>query len=380
MVRAMKTLRRARIATVLLICLLLTACIDARPIEDQAIVIVIGADCNQQNPSLIDLTIGVPLFDESKSSFARITTSSGVNYGQAGDNWQRGSALELATGKIRLLLFGEEMALNGLPAFINYIQAARVDDNAAVAVARGRAEDILQGRLVETERIGTNISNMLETLDRTGLSFRPEATNLITDFIMAGQDPILPLLELSAGEDVVSLVGSALFNDLNMVGEINAEETQLLLAMRGRSPEVTFAPILGPTAELGNPPPHIRLRGPRAKLSPRLENGQLVVGVDFQARYNLRQYYSVVNVIEQEEQITADLESNLTLAIQQLLAKLQAVKTDPLGIGNKYRVKNNKTYDDNQFRDLWAKARLEVQVDLEFVRAGTSIQVERVKP
>lgn len=380
MVRAMKTLRRAGITTVLLICLLLTACIDARPIEDQAIAIVVGADCNQQNPSLIDLTIGVPLFDESKSSFARITTSSGVNYGQAGDNWQRGSALELATGKIRLLLFGEEMALNGLPAFINYIQAARVDDNAAVAVARGRAEDILQGRLVETERIGTNISNMLETLDRTGLSFRPEATNLITDFVMAGQDPILPLLELSVGEDVVSLVGSALFNDLNMVGEINAEETQLLLAMRGRSPEVTFAPMLGPTAELGNPPPHIRLRSPRAKLSPRLENGQLVVGVDFQARYNLRQYYSVVNIIEQEEQITADLESNLTLAIQQLLAKLQAVKTDPLGIGNKYRVKNNKTYDDNQFRDLWAKACLEVQVDLEFVRAGTSIQVERVKP
>jgi len=380
MLKVMRVLRRAQAVTALLLCLLLTACVDARPIEDQAIVIVVGADSNQHNESLIDLTIGVPLFDESKSSFARVTTSSGVNYGQAGDNWQRGSALELATGKIRLLLFGEEMALNGLPAFINYIQAARVDDNAAVAVARGRAEDVLQGRLVETERIGTNIANMLETLHRRGLSFRPEATNLITDFVMAGQDPILPLLELSVGEDVVSLAGSALFNDLNMVGEIDAEETQLLLALRGRISEVTFTPILGPTAELGNPPPHIRLRSPRAKLSPRLDNGQLVVAVDFQARYNLRQYYSVVDIFEQEEQITADLETNLTLSIHQLLSKLQAVRTDPLGIGNKYRVKNNKTYDDNVFRDLWANARLEVRAKLQLVRGATSIQVERVKP
>lgn len=352
----------------------------ARPIEDQAIVIVVGADCNQHNSSLIDLTMGVPLFDESKRAFARITTVSGVNYGQAGDTWQRSSALELATGKVRLLLFGEEMAQRGLPAFINFIQAARVDDNASVAVARGRAEEILQGRLIETERIGTNIANMLEKLDRRGLSFRPEATSLISDFIMPGQDPIVPLLELSAGEDVVALVGSALFNDLNMVGEINGEETQLLLAMRGKNRDVTYTPMLGPTAELGDPPPHIRLLSPRAKLSPRLENGQLVVGVHFRSRYNLRQYYSVSSVIEQAEQITADLESNLTLAIQQLLAKLQAAKTDPLGIGNKYRIRNNRTYDDNAFRELWANARLEVKVDLEFVRAGTSVQVERVKP
>lgn len=357
-------------------------CWDQRPIEEQAIVIVIGADINQQNSSLIDLTLGIPLFDESKSSFARITTASGVNYGNIRDLWQAGSALTVATGKIRLLLFGEAMAATGLPGFINYVQSPSTDNNALVAVVRGRAEDLLQGRLTETERIGTNTANQLSNASKAGLTFAPEVNDLMTTFTTAGMDPIMPLLELSSGKDVIQIVGSALFQDLNMVGEISLEETQLLLALSGKPAEVTFTPVLGTTAELQAPPPHLRLLGPRAKLAPRVDNGQLTVQVEFQAGYNLRQYYSTVDVTKPQtaESITQDLESNLSLAIQQLLAKLQQAKTDPLGIGKKHRVKNNRTYDDNAFREMWAEATLEIEVDLSFERAGTNLQSERKKP
>lgn len=376
-------LRKSLLCLLLTICSALTsACWDQRPIEDQAIVIVIGADINQQNSELIDLTFGIPLFDESKSSFARITTASGVNFGNVRDIWQAGSALTVATGKIRLLLFGEAMAATGLPGFINYVQSPSTDNNALVAVVRGRAEDLLQGRLTETERIGTNTANQLRNASKAGLTFAPEVNDLMTTFTSAGKDPIMPLLELSTGKDVIQIVGSALFQDLNMVGEISLAETQLLLALSGKPAEVTFAPALGTTGELHAPPPHLRLLSPQAKLTPRVDSGQLTVKVDFQANYNLRQYYSIKDVtkLQTAESITQDLESNLNLAIQQLLAKLQAAKTDPLGIGKKYRVKNNDVYDDNAFREMWAKANLEIEVDLRFNRAGTNLQSERKKP
>lgn len=378
-----RKLRRRLLAGCLLACsLLISGCADQRPIEQQALVIVVGVDINRNNPNLFDFTFGIPLFDESKASFAKLTTTTAANYGAAEDLWQAGSALRVATGKTRLLLFGAEAAARGLPGFVNFVQLARTDNNALVAIARGRAEDMLQGRLVETERIGTNTANLLQTASRQGLTFEPEVNEVVTTYLTAGQDPITPLLELSSGKDVISLVGSALFRDLNMVGEINLQETQLLLAMSGKASEVTFAPALGVTGQLASSLPHIRLLGPKAKLTPRLENGQLKVRVEFSATYNLRNYIAIDDVTDarNNEQITEDLESNLNLAIQQLLAKLQAAQTDPLGIGKKYRVKNNQAYDDNVFRTLWQNAQLETEVKLRFRRAGTNLQSTPKKP
>ncbi|MGI6358291.1 MAG: Ger(x)C family spore germination protein [Bacillota bacterium] len=363
------------LALLLLVCLswASTGCWDRRPVEEQGIAIVLGADVNRQNPKLLDLTVGIPLFDESKQSFARINTASGPSFGEAVDAWQAGSALEFAAGKMRLLLFGEEMARLGLPGFFNYLEVARADNNALVAVTRGRAEDLLRGKLVETEHIGTNTANLLQLHRKLALTCAPDVNVLVTAFVAPGIDPILPLLELSVGKDIVSLEGSALFKDLTMVGELDRRETELLLALRNKVNHITYTPLLGVTEEMLEPPPQLRITSPRAKIAPTLQDGLLTVAVEFSASYILRNYHTHVNMIELQntEKLSRDLESELSLAFQQVLAKLQELQTDPIGVGKKFRVKNFQSFDEDAFRQLWADATLQVNVHLRFDRPGT---------
>jgi hypothetical protein len=276
------------------------------------------------------------------------------------------------------VLVGEEMAKQGLPSFFNYVQLTKTDDNAAVAVAKGRAEDLLRANVTETERTGTFITSLITTAHANGFGFRSEVSDVMTAYVAPGIDPIMPLLELSDGKDVIQIVGSALFNDLLLSGELNQEETLLLAALLGRAPSVTMSLTLGANAELESPPPEIRLIHPATKFVPTVENGQLQVKVKFESSYVVRNSFSVTDMTEQgpAAQLSSAMESNLTIAIQRLLAKLQAARSDPIGIGKKLRVKNNQSYDDNQFRDMWEKASLDVQVDLKYLRDGTLLQTQ----
>lgn len=363
--------------------ILLAGCWDQRPIENLAIIIGLGADVNQQNPNLLDITLGMPLWDEFKRSSMKATTVSGPTFGAAVEIWQASNALTYAAGKVRLVAVGEEMAKRGLPGLFNYVELAKTDDNAIMVVVKGRAQDLLvKGHVLETERTPLYTAQLIATANAQGYSFRSEVFDVLTAYATAGIDPILPLLKLSVGKDVIEIIGSALFTDLIMAGELNLAETQLLLAMHGRSPTILFSPALGVTGELYSPQPEIRLIGPHAKLKPKVENGQLTVDVQFYSSYVLRNFYSKADLTKPKptEEVTQDLESNLNLAIQKLMAKLQATRSDPLGIGKKLRVKNNKAYDDNVFREMWQNAKLDITVDLHYVRNATLTQTELKKP
>ncbi len=367
----------------LTITILLAGCWDQRPIEELAIIIGLGVDVNEQNPNLIDVTLGYPLFSELSRSSVKIVTVSGPTFGVATDIWQASNSLVYAGGKVRLVVVGEEIAKRGMPGFLNFIELAKTDDNAIMAVVQGRAEQLLvEGKVLENERTATYTAELIATAHDQGYSVRSEVYDVLTAYASAGIDPIMPLLRLSTGKDSIDVIGSALFTDLIMSGELTLEETQLLLAMLGRLPTVLFSPALGVTGELYSPQPEIQLLSPRAKLRPTVEDEKLTLEVDFRCSYHLRNYYGNADMTKSDttEEVTKDLESNLNLAIQKLLAKLQAARSDPLGIGRKLRVKNNREYDDNAFREMWEQATLDITVDMHYVRDGTLTQTELKKP
>lgn len=377
-----KVARAALALLVLVTAVMSSGCWDQRPIEEQAIIIVLGVDINQQNPNLIDVTLGYPLYAESRRAFAKFVTVSAPTFGKAIELWQAGSQLRYAGGKIRLLLVGEEMAKRGLPGFLNYVQLARTDDNAIMAVVRGRAEDFLHAELPETERTGTYTTQLIETAKQLGMGFHSEVYDVMTFYAAPGIDPVMPVLELSAGKDVVTVVGTALFTDLLVAGELTSDETLLLAALMGSSQYILFSPNLGVTGQLESPQPEISLIKPRTRFLPKLEGGHLTVEIEISISYVVRNYYSVTDMTKPDptEEMTRAFDSNLTIAFQRVLAKLQAARADPLGIGKKLRIKNNQAYDDNSFRDLWEHASVDVQLDLRYMRDGTMVQTQPKQP
>lgn len=335
------------------------------------LIAAIGLDTYQANSNLIDFTITFPLFLEDKREGVKFDTLAANNLGEAIALWEQRNAWHFAPGKVRVVLFGEEAAQRGLSGFFDYLQLPLADDNALVVVTRGRSDEVLRANIPETERTALHIQSMLRSAFRSGNAIRSTVADLSTKVVVPGIDPILPILELQ-GEHRLSLNGAALFAENKMVGTLSQQEAQIFLALQGKVPVVPLVSITGETQELFKPAVEIEVLKPKARIIPKLVDGQLQVKVELKAAYVLRSYSSRVDLRKQEtiEAVTQDIEANLYLEIQQLLAKLQALEVDPLGVGKRFRAKNYQQFDAATFRQQWADAIIDVQVKLQPVRAG----------
>ncbi|HBK86063.1 MAG TPA: hypothetical protein DDZ53_08565 [Firmicutes bacterium] len=355
----------------LLSCLCLSACWDQRPIEETGLISGIGIDKYPANPNLLNFTIAIPLFLEDKREAIKYDTLAADNLGQAEILWEHRNRGRFGSGKVGVVLFGEEVAQQGLSGFLDYLQLPQADDNAFVAVTKGRSDEVLRAKVPETERTPLHLQSLLRTAYREGHTVKSTVADLAMRVAVPGFDPILPLLQLQ-GENRVSLVGAALFQDANMVGVLSQEEMQLFLTLFGKAAVVSLVPIVGITEQLAKPAVEVELHSPKVRIKPKLVDGELQVGIELKAAYVLRNYSSKVNVSEKEpaEAITRDIESYLQLEFLQLLAKLQDLRVDPLGIGKRFRVSNYQQFDPVSFREQWAQATIDLKVELQFVRIG----------
>lgn len=366
------------LAFLLLVSLTLTAagCWDQAPIDSLGLIIGYGIDLNKENPDLFDFTWGHSLFQDTKRSAVRLITTSGPNLLIAAQQWQLQHDLTIVPGKTKLILLGEEVAKRGAINFLDYLENPETDDSAFVALARGRAEDVIRSPVLETERVITHIATLLERSERVGCTPAERVGEVVSRYAVAGVDPILPIVGQSTGKDVILIVGAALMRDMTMVGELSPDENRVLCAIASNHALVIYSPAVGITNEIYEGFPEIRMIRPKAKIKPTMQNGRLKVEIDFESDYWLRWVATNADLSKSQDTkaITEDIESALILDIQKVMAKLQEAKVDPLGIGLKMRVKDHKNYDDNEFREKWSNAELEIKVKLTYIRPGTLIK------
>lgn len=329
-------------------------------------------DSYPSNEALLDITFAYPLYAEDKQAAAKHDTVAAANLGEAISIWGQRSALRFAGGKVQIILLAEDVAQQGLSGFLDYIQLPTVDDNAYVAVAVGRAAAVFQAKLPETEQTSVHIRNLLQSAIAEGYTLRSTAAELSTKVSVPGLDPILPRIKL-LGEERISLDGAALFRDSTMVGSLSLEEMRLFMALYGKTPTVTLIPNVGVSPQLDKPVIDIEIKLPKTRITPKLVAGRLQVEIKLNGSYVLRGYSTEIDITEAEaiRAVTQTIEENLTIELLRLLAKLQELQVDPLGIGNRFRASNHKQYDPDVFRKQWAEAAIDLQVNLQQFRPGT---------
>jgi Ger(x)C family germination protein len=362
--------------TVALTLLFCPGCWDTRPIESLALVFIMGVDVNSEDSQLLDFTFGHPLFHRGRKSDAKHVTVTAPHFTKARELWQAEHDGVFAGGRIRLLVVGEDVARMHMQGLLYYFQLPEMDNNAALVVVQGRASDYMKSELPETDRIGFHSSTVLDTAAQQGLAIKREVDDTVVAWASPGIDPVAPTMRLAAGKDLVTVTGTALFRDVNLVEWLDIEYTRVLLILMGESNIVFISPPLGSTEEFASPVPQIMLIRPKVSLKPMVRGEELTVEVSLTSSYTLLTYLTNADITDKAtvDRMTRDLESNMTLAIQKLLAILQEARVDPLGVGRLHRVKNFTTYDDTQFRELWSRAALDVKVNLRYYRGGSMIR------
>lgn len=132
----------------------------------------------------------------------------------------------------RVVIVGEEMAKEGLSTVFDFLyRNAEMRPYVLVAIARGNADEILGAKLGETLNPAEEIQNVITVGAYYSCVPQTEIVDIAISTLEKTSDSYLPIVELvKEGEnDSIKASGTAIFNKMKLVGELDEEETKGLL-------------------------------------------------------------------------------------------------------------------------------------------------------
>jgi spore germination protein KC len=264
---------KLRWAAVLLVIAFITqaGCWDRREIEDQAYVIMLGIDKAPDQGLFITALVAEvtkvsagamqsSVTPSTTSLAAKVLTARAATITQAVHILNGGMTRDLALRHLRGVVVGESLAREGLESVLMELHRhPRARTNALLAQARGRAHEVLASFHPVAE---VNPARMAEgyLLQAKSLHLAPPIRlhSFLSRLAAVGEDPYLPVAAVNpavddllsplsqeaqqsslagnmprAGGNPVELVGTAVFRRDRLVGFLNVDQTQMLLAMKG---------------------------------------------------------------------------------------------------------------------------------------------------
>lgn len=199
---------------------------DQRVIERQDLALAVGFDKGEKGTLRVISTF--PQVAREAEEKEEIIAVDALSSKDARIRLETKSGRRMASGQIRVALFGDKLARSGLKPFLD-----NPDINARLflAVVDGNAETLLSQRYPEKERSGFYLYNLLETNMLRHTIPTGRLHHFLRAYYTVGQDPVLPFLRPE--RENVAVAGAALFRGSRMVGRLDLEESGVLLLLKG---------------------------------------------------------------------------------------------------------------------------------------------------
>jgi germination protein, Ger(x)C family len=367
---------RIRIPVLCFFLVLLTGCLPSTIIDDILMVEAEGYDYIG-NGKIIG-TVTMPSYVESgnpggqggglPSTASMMRSISGITYDGKSlvDEFQKEGQRQLKIGKIRAMLFNQELAVNGLGKQIDFRNRdPDTPRDLTIAVVEGSAKDLLTAKDYQTQiPISRYIQDLI--LQNSQQNY-PDADLAVFLYRYYGDymDPFLPVIRKQG--DHLELTGIAMFQNDRYVMKIDGDDIfvfkMLLEPFDQGVYDFEFAP--------GK---HIALRNVHTSASFQVKNGNSA-SPDIYARVRInaqvRQAYPGSISKSNTEAITRLLEKHLEWESSQLVSRFQRQKVDPLGLGNTVRSFTYQ-FDGSSWPDRYPHAHFHSHIDVNIVQTGIS--------
>lgn len=213
-----------------LLSLLLVSCLQTQELEKLALINVQGIDNLEENQ--VELTLATFVFSKHSEEFTTLIFGKGKTIKGAKEDAEGSSMFKLEPGKMKLAVFGKEMAEKGiLPLLDTAARDARLPDLMYLSVSKTTAKEILS--IGTEELIIANIGPYLNGLIENHSINHNIPRKTIQDFLHVyydiGQDNVLPLFEIKENIPILSAI--AVFKGDKFVGEITNNEATLINLM-----------------------------------------------------------------------------------------------------------------------------------------------------
>ncbi|MEA4849795.1 MAG: Ger(x)C family spore germination protein [Clostridiaceae bacterium] len=217
---------------------LLSGCWDQRELDELGVPFIVGYDYVKKEEKEYPedkylISEGLPIFYEDTVQKYHVDTSPGILVGETRGRRNSHFGEQIILGQIQVVLFGEEIASNeDITELTDTLSRnPAVKGAIPVAVAKGRAVDILKMPVKQYPNPGIYIQLLLRNIDRT--NFFPTTTmfEIYRDVISNYTAPLVPYIIQKEGDIVVA--GSCLLNEGKRMAHLGREETETAVFLRG---------------------------------------------------------------------------------------------------------------------------------------------------
>lgn len=290
-----------------------------------------------------------------------ILSAEGTSIGDALYKMKRKSARNLDYGHTRVILFSDELAKEGLDGFLDiFMRREEFQINAWVLTTKGSTKKILQVRPEVPESL---TDYLVDVLSQTGSDTAEILPIFLYEFFSflhePGKTPYTMEISTQKEGNKLEFKDLALFNKGKRVGTLNAKETEYLLLVRGGRSTSASLTVKNRTYVLLSHKSKSKVSEEGIKLDFSL---QLDVDEDpTEARFTPAK-------LKELESAVAD---TLKKDIEGLIKKLQKLKVDPAGFGEKYRVaRGGELQADKWLKDLFPTMPVQVTIKVRIEKTG----------
>lgn len=359
------------VVVVVLLCL--TGCVEQHRIEKLGMSDTVALDSVYQEngkPSKTDVStaIAIPKAGAMDNQEADILQTIAESPKDGRSKLSRKINKVLVSGQLRSMLFGKELAKQGiLKELDSYRRDYTVGEKLKIVVVNGSAVDMLTHKYAQIPSVGNHIDQLLT--QEAKIHEIPDVSlySFVRDYFDDGTDPIAPMLIVK--EDNVEIDGIALFKKDRYISKINADQT-VLFAILNKSLKMGEFDIKFMDRSSGQKESAMisSIASKREVIVNKQERTSTVPKIVIRIRLSgiILEYTgkSTFKKAEEQKNLDQDLSKAIREQLQAIVSHVQRSGGDNLGIGT--YVRNSMSYEkwnNLNWESTYPHADIRVEVD-----------------
>ncbi|PMC36740.1 Ger(x)C family spore germination protein [Bacillus sp. UMB0899] len=380
--------------------LILSGCWDREELDEIAVVAGIAVDKGEDKKyrMTVEVINSAEFGKQSAQGNApvNIYTLEGNSLSELSNKMNVGLTRKLVFSHTRVLYISEELAREGVFGFLDFLdRSGQFRNDFSIVVTSGYpASDFTKITYPVQKSPSLKLSTQIDTLtDEWGGNPDVQLYDFITSLISKGINPVAGIISIRGepekGQSVdnnkeiapsalVLADGMAVFKGDKMVGKLTLDETRGFLwtkDLRSTSLSIACQSEDANTTKKEEFFLDVRVIRSKVKLDAKYENDRpkIKVKIDSEAKIQGTQCpkdLTKLNVYSDHEKL---VENFVKAEISQLIKKVQKeYEVDIFGFGESLNRRDHKKYKEVEDRwdEEFAKAELDVEVDIELLRAG----------
>jgi len=341
--------------------IILSGCWDQKIFEETGFILSLGLELNEDGELIYSATM--PVVEEEIEQDIEVLYTTAPLLREARDKIRNTSGKRVEGGKTQQILFSRELAEKGIDEILDvFLRSPENPVLANITVVDGSPLEMLQLSLgyKDKTRIGFYISNLIEQTRKRTSTPETRIYDLAVLLHCKTIDPIATYMKYD--EQKVEILGTALFKEDKMVGDLNVTDTGILHALMGKKTNFSYYyreksnDIKRGIAFL------FRKLKRKVEIDTSASVPKINISLDFVAtleEYDSRHHLDdPKNKKELEKKVSEAMKSEC----MRILAYLQEVGSDPIGFGEMVRSKYNYYFKTIDWREVYPDIEFNVEV------------------